>query len=106
MPKSIAFVVLAALIVGAPPAWAFAMAHSALLDARERAYVLVGKPVSTFPGHALANPASVFCLKSGGRLEMRERLRGQYSVCILPNGRVVEEWKFFRENRGRLGGER
>ena len=33
---------------------------------------------------ALANPASVFCVKSGGKSEIRKGSRGQYGVCRLP----------------------
>ena len=50
---------------------------------------------------ALANPASVFCAKSGGKSEIRKGPRGQYSVCKLPDGRVVDEWAYFRSMRGR-----
>jgi putative hemolysin len=49
---------------------------------------------------ALANPASVFCVKSGGKSEIRKGPRGKYGVCRLPNGRVVEEWTYFREMKG------
>jgi putative hemolysin len=50
---------------------------------------------------ALANPASVFCAKSGGKSEIRKGPRGQYGVCLLPDGRVVDEWAYFRAMRGR-----
>jgi putative hemolysin len=50
---------------------------------------------------ALANPASVFCAKSGGKTEIRKGSRGQYGVCRLPDGRVVDEWAYFREMRGK-----
>jgi uncharacterized protein len=50
---------------------------------------------------ALANPASVFCAKSGGKTEIRKGPRGQYSVCRLPDGHVVDEWAYFREMRGK-----
>jgi hypothetical protein len=53
--------------------------------------------------HALANPAAVFCVKSGGKSEIRTGPRGQYGVCRLPNGRVVEEWSYFRKMRGKSG---
>ena len=39
---------------------------------------------------ALANPASVFCAKSGGKTEIRKGPRGQYGMCRLPDGRVVD----------------
>ena len=45
---------------------------------------------------ALANPASVFCAQSGGKSEIRRRPRGQYGVCRLPDGRVVNEWSYYR----------
>ena len=50
---------------------------------------------------ALANPASLFCAKSGGKTEIRNGPRGQYGVCRLPDGRVVDEWEYFRAMRGR-----
>ncbi len=50
---------------------------------------------------ALANPASVFCAKSGGKTEIRKAPRGQYGVCRLPNGRVVDEWAYFRAMRAK-----
>lgn len=48
------------------------------------------------PAHALPNPASVFCVQSGGKSEIRNGKNGQYGVCRLPDGRVVDEWAFFR----------
>jgi putative hemolysin len=35
---------------------------------------------------ALANPASVFCVKSGGKSEIRKGPHGEYGICRLPNG--------------------
>lgn len=55
---------------------------------------------------ALANPASVFCVQSGGKSEIRNGARGQYGVCVLPDGRVVEEWAYFRKMKGKTGGAR
>jgi putative hemolysin len=57
------------------------------------------------PDHAfaLANPASVFCAQSGGKSEIRNGPRGQYGVCILPDGQVVEEWAYFRKMKGKTG---
>ena len=49
----------------------------------------------------LANPASVFCARSGGKTEIRNGPRGQYGVCRLPDGRVVDEWRYFRRMRGK-----
>jgi len=50
---------------------------------------------------ALANPASVFCVKSGGKSEIRKGPAGAYGLCRLPDGRVVEEWTYFREMKGK-----
>ena len=50
---------------------------------------------------ALANPASVFCAKSGGKTEIRKGPRGQYGVCRLADGRVVDEWAYFRAMRAK-----
>jgi putative hemolysin len=71
MRRSIAFIVVAMLVIGPQSAW------------------------------ALANPASVFCAKSGGRSEIRKGPRGQYGVCRLPDGRVVDEWAYFRAMKGK-----
>jgi putative hemolysin len=60
--------------------------------------VLVISPQSAW---ALANPASVFCVQSGGKSEIRKGAGGQYGVCRLPDGRVVDEWAYFRAMKGR-----
>ena len=54
------------------------------------------------PAGPPANPASVFCVQSGGKSETSKGLRGQHGVCRLPDGRVVEEWSYFREMRGKV----
>ena len=75
MRQPIAFLILAALAICSERAW------------------------------ALANPASVFCVQSGGKSEIRKGARGQYGVCRLPDGRLVEEWAYFRKMKG-MGGVR
>lgn len=55
------------------------------------------------PAWGLANPAAVFCIKSGGKSEIRNGPRGQYGVCRLPNGRVVDEWSYYRRMKGKAG---
>ncbi|UTH75256.1 DUF333 domain-containing protein [Chromobacterium sp. IIBBL 290-4] len=46
----------------------------------------------------MANPASVFCKEQAGKLEMRKDASGnEYGMCHLPDGRVVDEWAFYRE---------
>jgi hypothetical protein len=46
----------------------------------------------------LANPASVFCVARGGRLDIRTTPAGQVGICIFPDGREIEEWAFWRAN--------
>jgi uncharacterized protein len=70
---------------------------------RAIALLFVATPItSPQSAWALANPASVFCAKSGGKSEIRKGPRGQYGVCRLPDGRVVDEWGYFRAMRGRV----
>ncbi|MPW44677.1 DUF333 domain-containing protein [Acinetobacter guerrae] len=47
----------------------------------------------------MANPASQYCIEQGGKLEMKKNANGdEYANCILPDGRVVEEWQLFRQD--------
>jgi putative hemolysin len=47
----------------------------------------------------LANPASVYCVQQGGAIRMASTPQGQHGDCVLPDGRVIEEWLFFRQNQ-------
>ncbi|GBR04317.1 hypothetical protein GLI01_22640 [Gluconacetobacter liquefaciens] len=47
----------------------------------------------------MPNPASTYCVKQGGTLEIRTEPGGQVGYCHLPDGRVVEEWTLFRSAR-------
>lgn len=51
------------------------------------------------PVIGMANPASVHCVKAGGRVEIRKETAGEVGYCHLPDGRVIEEWKFFRASQ-------
>lgn len=44
----------------------------------------------------MANPASVYCEKIGGRSEIRKESQGEVGYCHLPDGSVHEEWALFR----------
>lgn len=44
----------------------------------------------------MANPASVYCEEQEGEVEIRKDPKGESGYCHLPDGRVVEEWEFFR----------
>ncbi len=47
----------------------------------------------------LANPSATFCIRNGGRYEIRTAVDGgQTGVCVLPDGRVVDAWQYLREN--------
>jgi len=50
------------------------------------------KPANT----QIANPASVNCIKKGGKLSIVDQAEGQVGMCTLPNGTVCEEWAYFR----------
>lgn len=47
----------------------------------------------------LANPASQFCIQSGGQLQIDSTAAGQIGICQLPDGREVEEWALFRSSQ-------
>lgn len=48
---------------------------------------------------AMANPASVNCLKLGGRHVIRNTPRGEVGMCVFRDGRVCEEWALYRDDR-------
>ncbi|WHO37443.1 DUF333 domain-containing protein [Sphingobium sp. AP49] len=52
------------------------------------------------PAIGMPNPASAYCVEQGGRLEIRNSTSGDSGYCHLPDGRVVEEWAFFRSQPG------
>jgi len=59
--------------------------------------LLAAVAAAPVPARALANPASVFCVQTGGRSEIVQTARGaQLGICILPGGEIVEEWAYFR----------
>lgn len=48
----------------------------------------------------LANPASEYCISQGGTLEIvKDKDGNEVGMCKLPDGRVVEEWDFFRSQQ-------
>ncbi|MFH1837902.1 MAG: DUF333 domain-containing protein [Candidatus Kuenenbacteria bacterium] len=50
----------------------------------------------------MPNPASVYCVKQGGKLEIRkDKQENEYGICIFSDGSECEEWAFFR---GKCGG--
>lgn len=45
----------------------------------------------------MANPASVYCARLGGQLEIRQEQAGEAGYCHLKDGSVIEEWKLYRD---------
>jgi putative hemolysin len=60
------------------------------------------KSVKTEPKPA-KSPASKHCHSLGGRIESRNGLHGRYNLCQLPDGRVIEEWRFYRMEQPKTG---
>ena len=55
--------------------------------------------VQTGPTDAanMANPASVYCVNQGGKLEIKkDAAGGEYGVCVFPDGSTCDEWAYFR----------
>lgn len=48
----------------------------------------------------LANPASVYCEKNGGTLEIVNEAEGQKGICTLSDGTKCDEWQYFRGECG------
>jgi putative hemolysin len=58
------------------------------------------KPTVTTTAPGIANPASEFCVKQGGKVEIVDAATGQVGYCNLPDGTHVEEWAYFRSQTG------
>jgi putative hemolysin len=50
------------------------------------------------PRVGMANPASVYCQKLGGKTIMKSNDKGQYGMCQLPDGSQIEEWELYRRD--------
>lgn len=48
------------------------------------------------PPVGMANPASVFCVDQGGKLEIRHTVDGDTGYCLFSDGSECEEWAFYR----------
>lgn len=60
-------------------------------------------PTTTTVG--LANPASVFCEEQGGQVEIVEDADGQRGICVLPDGRRIDEWEYYRSEHPTTTGD-
>jgi len=47
----------------------------------------------------IANPASVYCVQQGGKLDIKTNSTtgGQYGLCTLPDKTECEEWAYYRK---------
>lgn len=50
------------------------------------------------PTVKLANPASVYCVEQGGRLEIIRNQQGDRGLCHLPDSSAIDEWELFRRD--------
>ncbi len=46
----------------------------------------------------MANPASVYCEKIGGKLDIVKGADGETGYCTLQNGERIEEWALYRRD--------
>lgn len=54
------------------------------------------RPRSSPTPAQIANPASVYCEKIGGKLTIEKNNLGEYGLCNFLDGRACEEWALFR----------
>ncbi len=55
-------------------------------------------PVTNTSGNSstIANPASVYCVSHGGKLNIQTTSAGQTGICTFPDGSQCEEWSYLR----------
>ncbi|HLO18504.1 MAG TPA: DUF333 domain-containing protein [Anaerolineales bacterium] len=60
------------------------------------------EPAATDTSQAgMPNPASVYCEKTGNKLEIRTAADGsQNGICIFPDGSTCDEWAYYRGECG------
>ncbi|CAM4165909.1 DUF333 domain-containing protein [Kerstersia similis] len=47
---------------------------------------------------SLPNPASVYCEEKGGTVTVESTPAGQAGICLLPDGRRIDEWALYRRD--------
>jgi putative hemolysin len=53
------------------------------------------------PQANMPNPASVYCMRNGNRLEIHTAADGsQYGTCVFPDGSTCDEWAYYRGECG------
>jgi putative hemolysin len=59
------------------------------------------KPATDMPQAGMPNPASVYCVQNGNKLEIQTAADGSQSgVCVLPDGSTCDEWAYYRGECG------
>lgn len=51
------------------------------------------------PPPGLSNPASIYCIKQGGKLDIVQSGNGEVGYCNLPSKQRVEEWELYRRSQ-------
>lgn len=52
----------------------------------------------------IANPASEYCVKLGGKTQAKKDEAGNaFALCHLPDGTAIEEWELFRRDHPNNG---
>lgn len=46
----------------------------------------------------MANPASVYCVKKGGKIKIVQTTKGEVGYCHLANGVSIEEWTLYHQD--------
>ncbi|EGU31539.1 hemolysin [Vibrio ichthyoenteri ATCC 700023] len=55
-------------------------------------------PYKTTEYQTASNPASVYCVETGGELEMMTLDGQRTTFCVLNNGEKVEQWEYYKQN--------
>lgn len=56
------------------------------------------QPQPAAPVIGMANPASVYCAKLGGKTRIEKTTAAERGICVLPNGMEIDEWELFRRD--------
>ncbi|MFA6602750.1 MAG: DUF4395 family protein [Candidatus Shapirobacteria bacterium] len=70
--------------------------YNGKLNQKPRDLFGINSPDKNEENTQLSNPASVNCLKKGGKLSIEDQPGGQVGMCTLQNGTVCEEWAYFK----------
>ncbi len=66
--------------------------------------VLLALAAPVMAQQQLANPAARFCVDEGGTYRNVQEAAGERGICVLPDGREVDAWDYFRAQHSALPG--